>query len=407
MNFAIPIQSATFANLKNSIVSLDNTEVAFAGKSDEDLNRAYWLFKILSYNWLVKISPLFVNTAISLNLPIKGMVKATAFRQFCGGETIADCEKTIRELGDYHIGTILDYSVEGKETEDDFEAGLRQTLATIDNAKGNPNIPFSVFKPSGFIQFGLLEKINAKKQLTEIEKAAFEKFRNRIQKICQAGFDNHVPIYIDAELSWIQDVIDELVRDMMMLYNKKEVMVYNTIQMYRTDRLAFLKQAHEHAVQNNYKLGIKIVRGAYMEKERARAARLGYPSPIQPDKILTDKAFDEALRFCVEHVDNIAICCGTHNENSSLLLTELMLASKLPNNHPHLWFSQLYGMSDHISYNLAKLGYNVSKYVPYGPVTSVLPYLIRRAQENTSVKGQTGRELWLIMQEKSRRKEDR
>ena len=390
--------------MKNAIVSFDNTEVAFAGKSDEDLTRAYWLFKIISYNWLVKISPPFVKSAIALHLPIKRLVKATAFRQFCGGETIADCEKTIRMLGSYHIGTILDYSVEGKESENDFEAGLKQTLATIENAKKDHNIPFCVFKPSGFVHVALLEKINSKKAITEEEQAEYERFRSRVMKICQTGFDHQVPIYIDAEESRIQNVIDKLVQDMMLSFNKEKIVVYNTIQMYRTDRVEFLKQSYEHAKQNKYHLGMKIVRGAYMEKERARAARMSYPSPIHADKISTNKAFDDTLRFCVEHIDRIAICCGTHNENSTLLLTELMQEKNLPNNHPHIWFSQLYGMSDHISYNLAKLGYNVSKYVPYGPVTAVLPYLIRRAQENTSVKGQTGRELSLIMAEKKRRK---
>jgi len=393
--------------MKNAIVSFDNTEVAFAAKSDADLNRAYWLFRIISFNWLVKISPPFVKTAIALHLPIKGIVKATAFRHFCGGETIDDCKKTIDALGQYHIGTILDYSVEGKESEEDFEYGLKQTLATIENAKGNKNIPFCVFKPSGFVRFGLLEKINSSKEsrstLTEEEKKEFERFRNRVEKICDTGSKNNVPIYIDAEETWIQGVIDDLVREMMMRYNKQKVMVYNTIQMYRTDRLDFLKDSYEHARQNNYLVGMKIVRGAYMEKERRRAKEKGYPSPIYPDKASTDKAYDDSLRFCVEHVDRIAVCCGTHNEDSALLLTELMLDKNLSNNHPHIWFSQLYGMSDHISYNLAKLDYNVTKYVPYGPVTAVLPYLIRRAQENTSVKGQTGRELSLIEMEKKRR----
>ncbi len=390
--------------MKNNIVSFDNTEVAFSGKSDKDLNRAYWLFKIISYNWLVRMSPPFVNTAIALHLPIKGIVKATAFRHFCGGESIEECKKTIEELGRYHIGTILDYSVEGKESEEDFELGLKETLSTIQNAKGNQNIPFCVFKPTGFARFALLEKIHAKQSLTDDEKIEFEKVKSRMQKICQAGSDNDVPLYVDAEETWIQDVVDDLVQEMMMRYNKEKVMVYNTIQLYRTDRLDFLKRSYEHAKQNNYMLGVKVVRGAYMEKERKRAKEINYTSPIYSDKISSDKAYDDALRFCVDHIDSIAFCCGTHNENSALLLTDLMLEKNLSNNHPHIWFSQLYGMSDHISYNLAKLGYNVSKYVPYGPVTSVLPYLIRRAQENTSVKGQTGRELSLILMEKKRRK---
>jgi proline dehydrogenase len=389
--------------MKKSSISFDNTEIAFAGKSDSDLNRAYWLFKLLHYNWLVKLSPPFVKFALWSKLPVRGLIRKTVFKHFCGGENIRDCRKTIDELGKYQIGTILDYSVEGKESEEDFDAGLNQTLATIEEAKSNANVPFSVFKPSGFVRFALLEKINAKKTLTEEEQKEFQRFRNRVETICQTGFEKNVPIYIDAEQSWIQDVIDDLVRDMMMKHNKEKVMVYNTIQMYRTDRLQFLETSYDHARKNNYKLGMKIVRGAYMEIERRRASQYGYSSPIHRDKDSTDKSFDDSLRFCVANINDIAICCGTHNEQSCLLLTELMLEKGLANNHPNIWFSQLYGMSNHISYNLAKAGYNVSKYVPYGPVTSVLPYLIRRAQENTSVKGQTGRELSLILTEKKRR----
>jgi proline dehydrogenase len=390
--------------MKKTGVSFDNTEIAFAGKTDNDLNRAYWLFKLIHYNWLVKISPPFVQFALWAKIPIKGIIKDTVFKHFCGGENIEDCRRTIDELGRYNIGTILDYSVEGKETEEDFDGGLSQTLSTIEEATKNPNVPFSVFKPTGFARFSLLEKINEKKKLTVEEQKEFERFRNRVQTICRTGFENNVPIYIDAEQSWIQDGIDDLVREMMMMYNKDKVVIYNTIQMYRTDRLEFLKQSHEHARKNNYKIGMKIVRGAYMEIERKRASQYVYQSPVHPNKEATDKSFDDALRFCVEHIDDIAICCGTHNEQSCTLLTELMLERNLPHNHPHIWFSQLYGMSNHISYNLARADYNVSKYVPYGPVTSVLPYLIRRAQENTSVKGQTGRELSLILAEKKRRK---
>jgi proline dehydrogenase len=390
--------------MKNSLVSFDNTEIAFAGKTNADLNRAYWLFKLLHFNWLVKISPPFVHFALWARLPVKGLIKKTVFHHFCGGETIEDCRHTIDELAKYHIGTILDYSAEGKETEESFEAALSQTLATIKEAKNNRNVPFSVFKPTGFVRFELLEKINEKKSLTEEEKKEFERFQNRVEKICQTGFENNVPIYIDAEHSWIQDTLDETAERMMMKYNVEKVMIYNTIQMYRTDRLDFLRKSHDDALKNNYKLGMKIVRGAYMEIERKRAAKKNYPSPIHADKDATDKSFDEALRFCIDHVENTAICCGTHNEQSNLLLTELMQQKRIAHNHPHIWFSQLYGMSNHISYNLAQASYNVSKYVPYGPVASVLPYLIRRAQENTSVAGQTGRELSLILMEKRRRK---
>jgi proline dehydrogenase len=388
-------------------ISFDNTEIAFAGKNNADLNRAYWLFKMISFNGLVKIAPPFVRFALWAHLPVKGIVRKTVFRHFCGGENIDDCKKTIDILGNFHIGTILDFSVEGKETEEDFEFGLKQTLATIEQAKGNKNIPFCVFKPSGFVHFALLEKVDAKKTLTESEQKEFAQFRQRVETICKTGFEKNVPIYIDAEESWIQQAIDELVQEMMMKYNREKVMVYNTIQMYRTDRLEFLKKSYEHALQNNYKIGMKIVRGAYMEKERERASKMNYASPIHADKKSTDKSYDDALRFCVEHIDRIAICCGTHNEQSCALLASLMQEKNLAHNHPHIWFSQLYGMSNHISYNLAAAGYNVSKYVPYGPVDAVLPYLIRRARENTSVKGQTGRELSLIIAEKKRRKNSR
>lgn len=389
--------------MKNQHISFDDTETAFISKSNADLNRAVVLFKMISYNWLVRMSPPFVNFAIWAHLPIKGLIKATIFRHFCGGESIDDCQRTIESLSKFNIGTILDYSVEGKESEADFDLGLKQTLATVQRAKGDSSIPFSVFKPSGFVRFALLEKKNAGKELTPAEQEEFERFKNRVNTICKTGFENNVPIYVDAEETWIQDAVDDVVREMMMKYNKEKVMVYNTIQMYRTDRLDFLKAEYQHAVANNYHTGFKIVRGAYMEKERERAKKMGYPSPIQQDKTASDRDYDAAVKFCVDHIDRMAVCAGTHNEQSCLNLVALMEEKKLPHNHPNIWFSQLYGMSDHISYNLAKKGYNVSKYVPYGPVTSVLPYLIRRAQENTSAAGQMGRELSLLMMEKKRR----
>jgi len=390
--------------MKNQLISFDDTETAFISKSSADLNRAVYLFKMISYNWLVRMSPPFVNFAIWAHLPIKGIIKATIFRHFCGGESIDDCQRTIQSLSKYHIGTILDYSVEGKESEVDFDLGLKQTLATIQRAKGDSGIPFSVFKPSGFVRFALLEKKNAGKELTTAEQEEFDRFKNRVNTICKTGFENNVPIYVDAEETWIQDAVDDVVREMMMKYNKEKVMVYNTIQMYRTDRLDFLKAEYQHALANNYHTGFKIVRGAYMEKERERAKKMGYPSPIQADKAASDRDYDASVKFCVDHIDRMAVCAGTHNEQSCLNLVALMEEKKLPHNHPNIWFSQLYGMSDHISYNLSKKGYNVSKYVPYGPVTSVLPYLIRRAQENTSAAGQMGRELSLLMMEKKRRK---
>jgi len=386
------------------IVSFDNTEIAFASKSNGDLNRAYYLFKVISFNWLVKIAPPFVDAALALHLPVKGIIRATAFKHFCGGESIEDCTKTVEELGKYNIGTILDYSVEGKETESDFEHSLHETLACIERAKNNKHIPFSVFKLTGFARFALLEKVNRKETLTPGEQEEFNRVKMRVEKICAAADVANVPVFIDAEETWIQDVIDGLATEMMVKYNKSRVLIYNTLQMYRTDKNRYLADCYQHAVSNNYLLGIKLVRGAYMEKERDRALKMHYPSPIQPDKATADKDYDDALRFCVSHLDRISICAGTHNEKSSELLLNLMAENNIPANHPHIWFSQLYGMSDHISFNLAKEGYNVAKYVPYGPVAYVLPYLIRRAQENTSVKGQTGRELALIETEKMRRK---
>jgi len=385
-------------------VSFDNTEIAFASKSNSDLNRAYYLFKVISFNWLVKIAPPFVDAALALHLPIKGIIRATAFKHFCGGESIADCERTIDELGKYNIGTILDYSVEGKETEKDFENSLKETLSCIERAKGNSHIPFSVFKLTGFARFALLEKVNRKETLTSTEQEEFNRVKMRVEKICAAADNANVPVFIDAEESWIQEVVDDMATEMMVKYNKSRVLIYNTLQMYRTDRNKYLEDCYKHAATNNYLLGIKLVRGAYMEKERARAVKMNYPSPIQPDKAAADKDYDDALRFCVDHIDRISICAGTHNEKSSHLLVDLMAQKNIPANHPHIWFSQLYGMSDHISFNLAKVKYNVAKYVPYGPVEQVLPYLIRRAQENTSVAGQTGRELSLIETEKRRRK---
>jgi proline dehydrogenase len=390
--------------MKDHLVSFDDTETAFKSRSDKELKSAYWLFKLISFNWLVQISPPFVHFALWAKLPVKGLIRSTIFHHFCGGENISDCKATIEKLADYNIGTILDYSVEGKESEKDFEDGLHETLATIKRAKGDKNIPFSVFKPTGFARFEVLEKKNAGETLTASEEKEFADFKSRIEKICQTAFENNVPVYIDAEQSWIQNVVDNIARDQMMKYNKEKVIVYNTLQMYRTGRVDYLIESINHAKANNYKTGFKIVRGAYMERERKRAAELNIASPIHPDKESTDKDYNEALKVAFENLELIAICCGTHNEQSCLHLVELMEANKISNNDHRIWFSQLYGMSDHISYNLAKKGFNVSKYVPYGPVEGVLPYLIRRAQENTSVAGQTGRELSLIKEEMNRRK---
>jgi proline dehydrogenase len=387
------------------MISFDNTEVAFSGKSNGDLERSYWLFKMVSSPSFVNIGKSLTNFAIRVHFPIKGMIKATIFKQFCGGETIGECERTINVLGRFNIGTILDYSVEGKESEEDFDACMNETIATVNRAANDKHIPFSVFKVTGLARFALLEKVSAGEKLGPQEFQEWEKVKARVNSICSIAHGKNVPVFIDAEESWIQQAIDNLADSMMKLYNKERALIYNTYQLYRKDRLEFLMKSYTHAEKEGYYLGAKLVRGAYMEKERKRAQEMGYASPIQETKEDTDKDYNAALKFCTAHYDNLAICAGSHNEHSSRYLTELMKEKNIPNNHPHIYFSQLLGMSDHISYNLAKLGYNVAKYVPYGPVREVLPYLIRRAQENTSVKGQTGRELSLIIKEKQRRKQ--
>lgn len=386
------------------MLSFNNTEIAFSGKTNNDLRRSFWLFKMVSNPVFVNIGQVLTNFAIKTHLPIKGIIKATIFKQFCGGETIQECDKTIKELGSFHIGTILDYSVEGKETERDFDACATETIATIAKAENNKLIPFCVFKVTGLARLDLLEKVTAKKILTVDEQKEFERIEHRVDRICKAAHDTDSPIFIDAEESWIQKAIDDLADKMMGLYNIEKPIVYNTFQMYCKDKLAYLKQSFEKAGQNKYYLGAKLVRGAYMEKERERALEKNYPSPIHDDKENTDADYDAALLFCIENINRISICAGTHNENSSMYLAQIMKEQNIEKNNKHIYFSQLLGMSDHISFNLANAGYNVAKYVPYGPVNEVLPYLIRRAQENTSVKGQTGRELSLIIREKERRK---
>jgi proline dehydrogenase len=384
------------------MVSFDNTEIAFRAKSDSELNRSYLLFKLIGNPALVKFGATF--GPLGLKLGFKGLIKNTIFKQFVGGENIQDCNATIAQLGKYNIGTILDYSVEGKESETDFDNCCRETIETIHRAKGDKNIPFCVFKVTGLARFALLEKVSAKETLTESEKAEYDRVKGRVQKICKEAYTNNKPIFIDAEESWIQQAIDDLANTAMMNFNKEVPIVYNTFQLYRRDRLAYLKTTFELGRINGFHVGAKLVRGAYMEKERKRAAEKNYPSPIQDTKENSDRDYNLALEFCIENIERMGLCAGTHNEHSSLYLTQLMQKKGLQNNDKRVYFSQLLGMSDHISYNLSQSNYNVAKYVPYGPVKEVLPYLIRRAQENTSVKGQTGRELSLIIKEKERRR---
>lgn len=382
----------------------DDTQIAFSYKSDRELKKANFVFTIVNHPTISSVATGLVKVGLALRLPISGIIRNTVFDHFCGGETIEESERTIDVLGKYNVGTILDYSVEGEKSEAGFDATCEELLRTFDEAKKSPHVPFCVFKVTGLADSDLLTKIQAKEILMEAEKQAFEKVKDRVNRICQKAFEFQIPVLIDAEETWLQDPIDDLARAMMYRYNQKSAIVYNTYQMYRTSSLTNLKAIHADALANNYYLGVKIVRGAYMEKERERAEKMGYPDPIQPDKEATDRDFNKALEFCLENVSRISLVCGSHNEYSNLYLTQLLKRHGLPHNDKHVWFSQLLGMSDNISFNLANAGYNVVKYVPFGPVRSVMPYLFRRASENTSVAGQSSRELLMIRKEMKRRK---
>lgn len=389
------------------MLSFENTEIAFKSKSTPDLKRAYWLFKIVSSPSIVKIGKVATNFALSLGLPIRKIVKSTIFKQFCGGESIEDCRNKMEELATYKVGTILDYSIEGKTTNEDFEKTVEIIIQTIQEGRNKKNIPFAVFKVTGIGSINLLEKASEKEGvLNEAQIQELERIKNRIERICAAAHSAMIPVFIDAEESWIQAIIDSWALKMMQKYNLEKAIVYNTLQMYRHDRLEFLTRCSENAKKHGIKYGIKLVRGAYMEKERERAQKLGYPSPIYPDKNASDDAYNTALKFILEHEMLFALCAGTHNEESSMLLTQELERKQISRDNDKFYFAQLLGMSDHISFNLADAGYKVAKYVPFGPVKEVIPYLLRRADENTSVAGQTGRELSLIIKELDRRKKN-
>jgi len=385
------------------MLSFENTKIAFASRSNRELKKAHFVFKVLAISWLNSIGTKLTTLALNLGLPVKGIIKWTVFDHFCGGEDILDCENTIQGLANYNVKTILDYSVEGKQNEADFDHCLGKAVSSIERAKLDGNVPFCVIKLTGLIEFDLLEKISGGTVLSEEENIAFLKGRNRVDIIAQNAFNAHIPLMIDAEESWIQNAIDEIAHLLMTRYNLERAIVYNTAQMYRHDRLFYIKNLHQKAEEGNFYIGLKIVRGAYMEKERNRASKMDYISPIQPSKSATDVDYDRAILFSVENISRISICAGTHNEKSSLLLTETMKDHQILEDDSRIYFSQLLGMSDHISFNLSKVNFNVAKYVPYGPIREVMPYLIRRADENTSVAGQTGRELNLIRKELNRR----
>ncbi len=382
----------------------NNTQIAFAWRNNVELRKAHYLFKSVAKPWLVNLGSLLLRVALAIRFPIAWLVKPTIFSHFVGGETLVESLPRVNTLAQFGVKSILDYSVEGKGTLKSQEDAFNEILNSIRNAAQNPNITFSVFKPTGLVSIPILEKVSKGQSLLEEEQEQFALFKERVKTLCSTSAQANTPILIDAEDSWYQKAIDDVVREMMAEYNREQVLVYNTLQMYRTDRLNFLKDEYALAKDKGYKLGIKFVRGAYMEKERERALKMGYPSPIHPTKADTDKAFNDAQEFAFNHIDTISIFCGTHNEDSVNKLCQLMHDAGVKNNDRRITFSQLLGMSDNISFLLGHLGYNVTKYIPYGPVREVMPYLIRRAQENTSVKGQTGRELSLIKQELHRRK---
>jgi proline dehydrogenase len=386
------------------MLSFENTEIAFKNKSDREIKNSIFLFRIMGNAVLTKILTSTTQFLLNIHFPIKFAIKSTIYKQFCGGETIDEAKKVIHEMGKWNVHSILDYSVEGEDNELQFDLTKKELLHVVELAATENFIPVACLKITGIGRFSILEKVSSKKELNEHEKNEFLRLKSRLFEICKSCYDKQVPIYIDAEESWIQPAIDDLVEEMMMQYNHQKAIIFNTIQFYRHDRLAYLNKMIHQAKQNQYMLGIKIVRGAYMEKENERAKKMNYPSPIQPNKEKTDEDYNIALEIITDNINFVEVCCGTHNEKSCLYMCELMQKKNIPNNHPHIYFSQLYGMSDHISFNLAKSGYQVSKYLPYGPIESTMPYLIRRAEENTSIAGQMGKELKLILGEQKRRR---
>jgi proline dehydrogenase len=382
----------------------NNTEIAFRAKSNKELNKTFLLFASINNYILSNLGTKGVKLALKLNLPIKNIIKKTVFQQFCGGENIAQCQNTIEKLALHNIKAILDFAVEGAETEESYDQTTNEIILTIEKGKNSPNIPFSVFKPTGLGSKKILEKIQLNEKLSAEEKAAQDRIKNRFDQICSTAHQCGVRILVDSEDSWYQDPIDDMVYEMMMRYNKQKPIVYNTYQMYRKNMLKSLKKAFLMAARENIYLGAKLVRGAYMEKERARAAEKNYEDPILPDKDATDNAYNDALKFCIDNKQRIALVSGSHNEYSNYYLSVLIDKYGIAKKDENVFFAQLYGMSDHISFNLAEAGYNVVKYLPYGPIEAVMPYLFRRAEENTSMAGQSSREFLLIKKELKRRK---
>lgn len=382
----------------------EDTATAFALKTDSELERAYFLFKLIANEPLVKIGTAVTNFAIKAHLPVDGLIRATVFDHFCGGVSESDCMPVVDKMWEKGVYSVLDYSVEGKNTEDPLDDALEMTLMLLDFVKEKKAMPFAVFKPTGYGRLALFEKIGETKPLTREEQAEWDRVVKRFEATCKKAHELGVSLLIDAEESWMQDAADQLVEEMMRTYNKEKPVVFNTLQMYRWDRMDYLKKLHAKAIKDGFKIGVKVVRGAYMEKENERAEEQGYPTPICASKKASDDNFDAAIAYILDHLDTISLFSGTHNEASCYRLMDLMEAKNIAKDDQRIGFGQLYGMSDHISFNLAARGYNVAKYVPFGPVRDVMPYLIRRAEENTSVAGQTNRELELIKKERKRRK---
>ena len=382
----------------------ENTATAFALKTDSELERAYFLFKMIANEPLVKMGTLMTNFAIKAHLPVEGLIRATVFDHFCGGVNEEDCLPVVDKMWGKGVCSVLDYSVEGKETEATFDEALHKILKILTFVKELDSIPFAVFKPSGFGRFALFQKVSSNLELTPEEKVEWERVIARFDMVCKKACDMEVALLIDGEESWMQNAADQLVEDMMVKYNTEKAVVFNTLQMYRWDRLEYLRGLHRRAKEEGFLVGLKVVRGAYLEKENTRAKEKGYPSPICASKKDSDINFDKAVSYILDNLEVISLFCGTHNEASSYALMELLENKKISKSDSRVWFGQLYGMSDHISFNLADEGYNVAKYLPFGPVRDVMPYLIRRAEENTSVAGQTTRELTLLKEERKRRK---
>ncbi|MFW5757565.1 MAG: proline dehydrogenase family protein [Bacteroidota bacterium] len=386
------------------MLSFADTRIAFIDKSDAHLKKSYWLFFMVKSNAFVKTGAWMIKVLQKTGISLRWILKPTIFDHFCGGETLQECRSSIQKFQENKIKVVLDYAAEGIESEEQFDSTKNKIIETIQLSKSEKGIAFAVFKFSGIARASLLEKVNSQEFLTETESEEWDRVFKRANDICTEAFNHNLPVMIDAEETWIQGAIDEMTEKLMQMYNKQDAIVYNTLQMYRTDRLFYLKEQTKKAKINGYKPAFKLVRGAYMEKERKRAQKYNYASPLYPDKKGTDNAFDNAMIFCLENADQISVCIGTHNETSCEKAIKKMNEFLIPPDSPGVFFSQLTGMSDHISYNLAYHGYNVAKYLPYGPLKLAIPYLIRRAQENTSVSGQTGREINLLRKEMKRRR---